>query len=569
MSGLNVAPGFTLPRGSVTESFALLAKRGAGKSNAAVAIAEEMHDGGIPWVAVDPKGDWWGIRSSVDGKGPGLPIPIFGGHHGDVPLDAAGGTLIADLIVAENLTCVLDVSTFPSKAAMLRFLHEFGEHLFRLHGRDPQPRHLFLDEADEFIPQRIVSETGNLSLCVGTWSKIVKQGRNRGFGVTLISQRSAVVNKDVLSQTETMIALRTTAKLDRDAIRGWVDYHDTGAEVVAELPTLANGEAWVISPSFLQDVRKIRFRQRRTFDSGATPELGKTRKVATMADIDLGAVRESMSSIVAEVEANDPKALRRRVAELERELAERPPATVEVPVLCAEDLDVIVSLAKDVAPVVKLLERIVADHPGAKPWPGPVADIRFTRLDDVGAPTGPTVGTSRTPTATAPRTSTARSGADPAGSDGLSPAETALLTVLVQYRTQGRTVRQAAVKAGYSPRSSTVTGALAGLRAKGFITRGQPMYATDEGVDALGPVEPLPSGAELLAYWLDKLERSEAVILQAMVDRWPDAHDKETLAAATGYSPTSSSVTGALAQLRSLQMIDGWRAHPDFMEAIR
>jgi hypothetical protein len=46
----------------VTETLAILAKRGTGKSNAAVVFAELMFDGGFPWVAIDPKGDWWGTR---------------------------------------------------------------------------------------------------------------------------------------------------------------------------------------------------------------------------------------------------------------------------------------------------------------------------------------------------------------------------------------------------------------------------------------------------------------------------------------------------------------------------
>ncbi len=34
---------------------------------------------------IDPAGAWWGIRSSADAKGEGLPVVIFGGEHGDVP----------------------------------------------------------------------------------------------------------------------------------------------------------------------------------------------------------------------------------------------------------------------------------------------------------------------------------------------------------------------------------------------------------------------------------------------------------------------------------------------------
>lgn len=88
---LRVGDGLTLPRDVVTQSIALLAIRRAGKSNAAAVIAEEIHGAGLPWVAIDPKGDWWGPRSSKDGTGPGLSVPIFGGLHGDMPLIPRGG----------------------------------------------------------------------------------------------------------------------------------------------------------------------------------------------------------------------------------------------------------------------------------------------------------------------------------------------------------------------------------------------------------------------------------------------------------------------------------------------
>lgn len=101
------APGRTpvvdlvLPDDAVTQTFAILGKRGSGKSSAAKVMAEEMHAAGHQWVAVDPKGDWHGLRSSVDGKQPGLPIPVFGGLHGDLDLSPAAGAVMAELIVTQ------------------------------------------------------------------------------------------------------------------------------------------------------------------------------------------------------------------------------------------------------------------------------------------------------------------------------------------------------------------------------------------------------------------------------------------------------------------------------------
>lgn len=82
---LRISDDLALPPEAVTQTFGILAKRGAGKSNSAAVLAEQMHAAGGQFVVVDPVGAWWGLRSSADGKGPGLGIPVLGGHHHDAP----------------------------------------------------------------------------------------------------------------------------------------------------------------------------------------------------------------------------------------------------------------------------------------------------------------------------------------------------------------------------------------------------------------------------------------------------------------------------------------------------
>ena len=149
--GLRVGDDLTLPLDVVTQPLAIMGVRRSGKSNAAAVMAEEMYAVSLPWVAIDPKGDWWGLRQA--GTGPGLPIPIFGGLHGDMPLVPEAGALMAELVVEHNLTCVLDVSRF-TVAARSRFLVAFGDRLFALHQADPQPRHVFLEEAHRMSAPR-------------------------------------------------------------------------------------------------------------------------------------------------------------------------------------------------------------------------------------------------------------------------------------------------------------------------------------------------------------------------------------------------------------------------------
>src|SRR3982750_3658648 len=96
---LQIAEGLSVPIDVVTEAIAILAKRRVGKSYTARKIVEQLLGAGLQVVIVDPKSDWWGLRSSADGRRPGYPILIAGGEHGDVPIESGAGEVLARFVV--------------------------------------------------------------------------------------------------------------------------------------------------------------------------------------------------------------------------------------------------------------------------------------------------------------------------------------------------------------------------------------------------------------------------------------------------------------------------------------
>ncbi len=84
---LKLSQDLELPEEAVTETFAILGKRGVGKTTTARVLTEELLEVGLPVLILDPTGVWWGLRTSADGRRDGYPVVIFGGDHADVPLE--------------------------------------------------------------------------------------------------------------------------------------------------------------------------------------------------------------------------------------------------------------------------------------------------------------------------------------------------------------------------------------------------------------------------------------------------------------------------------------------------
>lgn len=566
---LRVARDLELPDELVVEKQAILAMSGAGKSNAAVVMAEAMYDAGLPWVVIDPKGDWWGVRAGRGGRGEGLRVPVLGGLHGDVPLEATAGKVIANLIASKRLTCVLDVSEFDTRQDLFRFLADFAETLLK---RNTQPLHVFAEEADDYLPQ-VAREKGNLPRCLGAWQRLVKRGRQRGIGSTLITQRSASINKDVLNMTDTLIVMRTVGIADRKTVKDWVTAHDGNEELLASLPSLGDGEAWVYSPQKLRLNQRIRFNRRRTFDSGATPLLGeKASKVATLSDIDLDALKDEMADTIERQRADDPNLLRQRIKELERDLAKRPKETETVEVERVVEVEVPVLEPG----VLERLEELLSPGAGLL---GEVQELMLKQrmrvegeLDAARRPAPARAAPAAPARAPAPHRP-AREAAPVDGDARLGKAERKVLTAILNQ--PGASKDEISLLTGYRPTASTIGVALSNLRRAGLVEL-DTTTATDAGREWLGDdYEPLPSGPALLTYWRDTLGRDnfDRKTFDLLVEIYPQGVTKEFVQDTLRSSRTASTIGVSLAKLKKLRLLEkfgsDWRASEIFMAAIR
>ena len=267
----------SLPVGAELWTYGDLAIKGAGKTYAACVMAEEFVKAGVPIVAIDALGIWWGLRVGIKGH-EGLPVVVFGGEHKDISIptklekgivkvDEDKLKLMVKAILEARMSAVIDTSDF-SKGMRRHIVTIFVAELYRLNQKYG-PRHVFLEEADEWIPQRLRSGDEWGSRCFGAVDDLVRKGGNFNLGTTLITQRSAVLSKDVLTQVNCLIVLRILHKLDKEAVKTWVESVATPddkriAKWYDSLRDLKNGEAWIWHPEEPKLFDRIQFRERET-----------------------------------------------------------------------------------------------------------------------------------------------------------------------------------------------------------------------------------------------------------------------------------------------------------------
>lgn len=561
---LSIAPELLLPLESVTQTFGVLAKRGMGKTYTAAVIVEEMLKAGAQVVVSDPVGVWYGLRSNAAGDGPGLPIAILGGEHADLPLHVDAGERVAELIVTERIPAVLDLSLFR-KGEQTRFMTDFCETLYRI---NRQALHLVLDEADTIAPQRPLPGEQRL---LGAVEDLVRRGRARGLGITLITQRPAVLNKNVLTQIEVLIALRLIAPQDRAAIDSWVQVHGTPeqlAELNGSLPSLEVGEAWIWSPGWLNLFQRIHVRRRETFDSSSTPKAGETVQVPRqLAPVDLEALRARLATPAPE-ETDDPAALRAEIARLQAQLEElraQPapePVRVEVPVFPVELRGRVVAAWEALKEVDSALLRAT----------GEIAALsRQVTGNPAPAETGPSEASSNAdpapevppaPVASEPLPERqVKPAAKPAPRTRLQSAEGDILRAVAQFAALGLPAvdrRHAAIFSGQSPTSSAYDRKVKALRDAGFLVYPQPglLALTDRGRDYTSGVTKPASADALRAAWLKWLDPGEAAVLRPLLGLYPRALSRADLARVSRQSATSSAFDRKIKSLKDLGLVD-------------
>jgi len=517
---------FNLPEDMVTQTAAVIAKKGSGKSYTASVIAEEMLKQNHQVVVIDPTGAWWGLRADAKGGPGGFPIIVIGGDHADVNLDEGSGEVLARAIVERKFSAILDVSNFR-KGQTRRFVTAFLETIYRL---NREPMHLFVDEADDICPQMVRGEEAQM---VGALEDVVKRGRKKGIGCTLITQRPADLAKQVLTQVEMLMVLRLSHPRDLKAIEEWINVHadpTQAKDMMRELPGLPIGQAYFWSPGWLNILKVIKVRTRNTFDSGATPKPGQiVRAPKALAKVDVDLLGKEIAATVEKARDNDPAHLRKQIAELNKKittLSKPVPERVETKQVKVEVVSaaVITRIEKVMDRGIKAAESIVSAIAELK--------AKMPRVGDVSKPSlhKPAVLKHADRPGPAPVQHQPRQ--DSSSAD-LPVGEKTILEALIQFPS-GLRRDQLTVLTGY--KRSTRDTYIQRLREKGLCEpNGAFVAVTSHGQASLPDANPLPTGVELQEIWRHRLPEGERKIMELCIEQYPEGITRDEISNLTGY----------------------------------
>ena len=441
--------------------------------------------------------------------------------------------------------------------------------LYRLN-RDPM--HVIFDEADVLAPQRTSPEGTTL---LGAMEDFVRRGRIRGLGATLVSQRPAVLHKDLLSQVEVLVCHQLTGPRDVAAIDEWIGVHaedGQGQVVKTSLASLPVGTAWFWSPAWLKLLEKIQVRRRHTFDSSATPIVTRTRSqrptAQVMADIDLNTLGAQLAQVEQHAKDTDPSVLRREVAQLRRQLAQHPEPQVrieriEVPVVSDGDREVLAQLLTALHDAASVVSRI-QDRAGQAPRP---VGIDGAREAPSSAPSQPA---SRSPQRSMPVPAAAAPVATPGGQTSANATDSVhlkagarrLLETLARHHPMRMTKAQLGTLARFKVTGGTFQTYWSTLKRAGLVEedggRGGLVGITPAGMDAAGLIDRTPLNTqEIRDQWRGVLKAGARTMLDALIEAYPAALTKEQLAqAAGGMAVTGGTFQTYLSTLRRNGLAD-------------
>jgi len=560
---------------AATQKFAFLGSNGSGKSYAATKLGEEMLRAGIQMIAIDPIGIWHGLRRKADGTPSDFNVLVFGGLHGDLPLMLSMAKAISHLVVSERLSVVLDLKLLR-RSERKTFAATFADEFHHLKAHHKSPVHLFLEEAQNFVPQRLRS--GDRDETLAAFYAISTEGRNDGIGITLISPSPQDVDKRVLNLSQCLFAFRLTGPQEREAVQKWIQE----TSITALLPKLEVGQPYVWSPGWLKQSGIVKIELKQSYDSSKSPSVQTLVELPKLPDVDLETVRAFLEQFVEDTELRSITTAQTQITQLKREnaalksqLQSQPQIErIKVPILRQGELDQLRDFVAQLAQVSEQTSEIAQSISAQI--------LKCLALNETAATRPYSSDQSDSTSAKAVQSLPQHLPSPPkqdenANTDDQQPQSEVTLPNIQQRILNAIAFFQqvgipqprrnnVAIFCGLSATAGYFKNNVSNLRQKGLLDypNTESMQLTEAGNEIAKVDVQFQSNAQLHELWFKTLPNIQVKLLQILIQHYPDAISRQDLADAVSLSVTAGYFKNNLSALRSLAIVD----YPDTKSAI-
>jgi uncharacterized protein len=474
----------------------------------------------VPIIILDSEGEFASLREKIDA--------LLIGPEGDVPTDIRSAALLARKLVELRISAIVDLYELKPHERR-QFVKLFLEALIDLPRSLWHPTLIVIDECHKFAPEKGQGDAVSTQAVID----LMSLGRKRGFAGVLATQRFSKLHNDAIAETNNVFIGRTWMDADQKRAGEYLGLQASDRRLLRDLK---QGEFYAFGPALsIGGVFKFKGNKAET----SHPKPGERHKIKPPKASD--AVKQIVSQIedlpeVAEVEAKNLAAAKQKIRELERELKQRPVEKV------AETVEVIKEVEVPIVPegmLDKAQELVEA-------LDGRIASLTGIRDDFTTHVSLAAKLTDRVPinhqVQAVPRSEPPKRTPLPIRSSGYDPekgslpeGEQKILTAIAQYSDRGGADReQISILTGY--KRSTRDAYIQRLGTKVLVEiQGGKLFATADGISALGNFEPLPTGQALQQYWLERLPQGEAAILRVLLDNYPATVARDHISDVTGF----------------------------------
>lgn len=535
---------------------AILGIRDSGKTYTATKIAEDLFDAGIPFIAFDPVGVWRNLQVGT-GKHPGYRVVVAGGNAGDdIRLTAENATAIVKAAMVEGVSLIIDLysSALINKATWIKIVTD-SVMLLMYENKDYGLRHVFIEEAAEFIPQRLEPQHAKVYSAL---ERLARMGRNAKLGLTVINQRAEQINKAILEICAVTLLHKQVGKNSLKSIEKWLDVLelDNPDVIMSGISRLERGECFVIGQEDSK-VRKIKILPKKTYHpSPQDAHDEKVVKKTVNVDDFVTRMNAALNKPAIPVKEKPAGQLNGKdAAAIEQYQKQIADFRDRINVLTADCLakDAVIQkmvtkhnefwhVLKNVLPVLQGYQELDMKE---------LAERKLPQTKMLPAPKDPPAK----PAVIRERPAGSGSSGDPAIGKSLQR----MLGIISLYDKVTR--KQLGIDLGMVYTSGTFNTYLSQLKVGGYIeVNNGYLVITDAGRKAMDPYYAVPiSTQDREAIWLNFVGAGSGVskILSFLINMYPDQMDKQTIADNVGMAHNSGTFNTYLSKLRKLGLIEG------------